>query len=139
MPLRGQVRPQVITLLNASLNTLLVADYDAFAEALRAIDKRPHVLATIWQGEHHQALGKLCPSCSCSVSNWEVVLGVSIRYTEPRASNLLITDPSAPHSGTSVKKTLDSPRQPHTVRDFFATAVAPVNTDVSRAVSSGTI
>ncbi|PIL23897.1 hypothetical protein GSI_13648 [Ganoderma sinense ZZ0214-1] len=74
-----------------SLNAIERADYDAFAEALRAIDKRPDVLATIWQ-----ASGK-----------WF-------------------------SAGTSVKKTVDSSQR--TVRDFFATVVAPVNTDVSRAL-----
>ena len=32
------------------LTVWLMLDYDAFAEALRAIDKRDDVLVTIWQG-----------------------------------------------------------------------------------------
>lgn len=75
-----------------SLNAIERADYDAFAEALRAIDKRQDVLATVWQ-----ATGK-----------WF-------------------------SAGTSVKKTVDS-SQPRTLRTAFAETVAPVNTDVSRAL-----
>ena len=48
------MRPEIIPFSNAPLNQNVhysMVDYDAFAEALRAIDKRPDVLATIWQGE----------------------------------------------------------------------------------------
>ena len=34
------------------------ADYDAFAEALVAIDKRDDVVVTIWQGEHIDTLSR---------------------------------------------------------------------------------
>ena len=39
-----------------------MVDYDAFAEALRAIDKQQDVLATIWQGEQ-RALSSLGNQC----------------------------------------------------------------------------
>lgn len=41
------------------------------------------------------------------------------------------------YRGTSVKRTVD-PSQLRTARTFFTETVAPVNTDVSRAVSPGT-
>ncbi|KAK7693612.1 hypothetical protein QCA50_003181 [Cerrena zonata] len=34
-----------------SLNAITTADYNAFAEALREIDKRDDVIATIWQAK----------------------------------------------------------------------------------------
>ena len=136
MPSRGLVRLTSSRPSNTSLNTFVVVDYDAFAEALRVIDKRPDVLATIWQGEYCPAFGRQRLPCSCYVSKREMVLRVSSgRWTEPRVRNLLIMEPSAPRSGTSVKRTVDSSQR--TVRDFFTAAVAPVNTDVGRAVSPG--
>ena len=73
------------------------------------------------------------------VSKREMVLRVSLRHPErPRGvRNLLTTEPPAlPCSGTSVKRTVNFSEG--TVRDVFNEAIAPVNTDVSRAVSSGT-
>ena len=147
---RGKVRPEIMIFPNAPLNqnTIImhVVDYDAFSEALRAIDKRPDVLATIWQGEQCPAspVNAATPASAVLmlftyVSKREVVLRVSIRHAERRhgVSNLMTAEPPAPLcSGTSVKRTVNFSEG--TVRDVFNEAIAPVNTDVSRAVSPGT-
>ena len=49
MLLREQVCPPIQTDKRTGKLSVLV-DYEAFSEALRAIDKREDVIATIWQG-----------------------------------------------------------------------------------------
>lgn len=61
----------------------MTADYDAFAETLRAIDKRRDVFVTIWQGERYSILGNGVQFYSYYVSTREVVLRVSVKYMEP--------------------------------------------------------
>jgi hypothetical protein len=58
-----------------SLSTFIFLDYDAFANALRDIDKRSDVLVTIWQGEFSILLAQELTDPT-QISDWQVLLRV---------------------------------------------------------------
>ncbi|KAG1867529.1 ClpP crotonase [Suillus tomentosus] len=102
------------------LNALTLEDYDAFANSLRAIDKREDVVATVWQGKQiFQEF--LTPTYLCIANGKWFCAGSDLTQTVATTGR-----------NSNVPNTLTQ----YSMRDYLVHEVVAANTDCTHAIYS---